>query len=88
MFVPYIVECEYQLDFRTKDKDNPLGVATIYHPTQVNNHYKLRKIERAGYKFYKIDKLTIITHNSIKKFDYFFSENHVPQPMLMTKKYN
>ena len=40
-FVPYTAELECQLDFRTKDKDKPLGVATIYHATQVKNHNKL-----------------------------------------------
>ena len=40
-FVPYTVECEYQLDFRNKDKDRHWGVATIYHRTQVNNHKEI-----------------------------------------------
>ena len=35
MFVPYTAKCENQLDLRSKDKDKPLGVATIYHPTLV-----------------------------------------------------
>ena len=30
--VPYIGECQYQLDNRSKDKDKPWGVATIYQP--------------------------------------------------------
>ena len=30
--VPYSGECEYHLDYRSKDKDKPWGVATIYHP--------------------------------------------------------
>ena len=59
VFVRYTAECEYQLDFRSKDKDKPLGVATINHPTQVRNRNKIRKLEKDGYKFYKIDKLTI-----------------------------
>ena len=37
-FVPYTSECEYQLDYRSKDKDKPLGVATIYHPDLIKNH--------------------------------------------------
>ena len=31
-FVPSSGECEYQLDYRSKDKDKPWGVATFYHP--------------------------------------------------------
>ena len=69
IFVPYTAECEYQLDFRSKDKDKPLGVATIYHPTQVENHNKIIEFEKDRYKFYKADKLTLITNNSIKEFN-------------------
>ena len=29
-FIPSSAECKYQLDFRTKDKEKRLGVATIY----------------------------------------------------------
>ena len=32
---PYTVECEYQSDIRSKDKDKPWGVGNIYHPIQV-----------------------------------------------------
>ena len=42
IFVLYTVDCEYYLDFRTKDKDKPLGLATMYHPTQVKNHKHLK----------------------------------------------
>ena len=28
MFIPYTIKCEYQLDYRCRDK--PWGVATIY----------------------------------------------------------
>ena len=45
-FVPYKAECEYHLDFRSKDKDTPLGVATINHPTQVKNHNKIKKKQK------------------------------------------
>ena len=33
------------------------GIAIIYHPTQIENHIKIRKLGRNGYIFYKIDKL-------------------------------
>ena len=62
-FVPYTAECEYQLDYRNEDKDKPWGVATIYHPTQVKNHKQIKKLENDGFKFHKIDKLTISTYN-------------------------
>ena len=38
MFGPYTSECEYQLDYRCKDK--PWGVATIYHNPLFKNHKK------------------------------------------------
>ena len=41
-FVAYSGECEYQLDYRSKDKDKPWGVATIYHPPLIRNHKKLK----------------------------------------------
>ena len=47
-FVPHTAECEYQLDFRTKDKDKPLRLATIYRPTQEKNHNRNRKLEKEG----------------------------------------
>ena len=41
-FVPYSGECEYQLDQRSKDKDKPWGVATIYHPPLNKNRKKIK----------------------------------------------
>ena len=41
--VAYIGECEYQLDYRSKDKDKPWGVATIYHRPLIRNHKKLNR---------------------------------------------
>ena len=70
MFVSYSAECEYQKDFRTDDKD--IEIATLYHPTRVMNHNKIKKFEKDGFCFYKIDKLTIITSNSIKNFEPVF----------------
>ena len=29
VFVPYTLECEHQLDFRSTDEDKPCGVATV-----------------------------------------------------------
>ena len=47
-FALYTAECENQLDFISKDKDKPLGVATIYHPTQVKNQNKVKKLGKDG----------------------------------------
>ena len=42
-------------------------------------------MEQDGYKFRKHDKVTFITHNTIKKFNPIFYRNHIPKPMFMTK---
>ena len=39
-FVPFSGECEYQFDFRNKDKEKAWVVATIYHPSLNKNHGK------------------------------------------------
>ena len=70
--MPYAAEWEFQLEFRSKDRDKPIVVATTYHPTQEKNHNKIRKLVRNGYKFYKIDKVTITTCNSKKKVNPIF----------------
>ena len=41
-FAPYSGECEYQLDYRSKDKDKPWGVATIHHPPFIKDNKNLR----------------------------------------------
>ena len=41
-FAPYSGDCEYQLDYRSKDKDKARGVATIYHPLLIKNHKKIK----------------------------------------------
>ena len=38
IFVPYSGECEYRLDYRSKYKDKPWGVATIFLHPLVKNH--------------------------------------------------
>ena len=85
-FVPCSGECQYQLIYRSKDKDKMWGVATIYHQTLIKNHKKkIKELEKNGYKFFKNDKLTLITYNSIKKFNPIFYRNHMPKPTLATK---
>ena len=39
--MPYTAESEYELEVMSKDKDEPWGVAAIYHPTQNEKHNKL-----------------------------------------------
>ena len=41
MFVPYTSECEYQLDYRAKDK--PYGVANIYLDPLIKKNQRNRK---------------------------------------------
>ena len=55
IFEHYTAECENQLDNRTKDKDKLLGLATIYHSTQVKEQKKVKKFEKDGYNFWKND---------------------------------
>ena len=37
-FVPYTGECEYHMDYRSKDKDKPWGVDTKYQTPLIKNH--------------------------------------------------
>ena len=37
-FVPNKVECEYQLDYKSKNKDKPWVVATFCHPPSIKFH--------------------------------------------------
>ena len=49
------------------------------------NHKKTKEVEKDGCKFHKIDKLTISTYSSIKKFNPIFYRDQLPKPMLMNK---
>ena len=83
IITPYTVECIYELDYRSKDK--PWGVATIYLDPLIKTHKKIKELEKDGYKFHKIDKLTISTYNSIKKFNPLFFRDHIPKSMFINK---
>ena len=83
MFTPYTSECEYRLDYRCKDKR--YGVATIYMNPLIKPIKKIRELEKDGYKLRKIDKLTITTYNSNKKFNPIFYRDHVPKSMFINK---
>ena len=83
IFVPYTSECIHQLDSRCKDK--PWGIATIYLNPSIKSHKKIREIEKDGYKFHKIDKLTISTYNSIKNINPIFYRDHTPKSMFLNK---
>ena len=84
-FVPYSGKCEDRLHYRSKDKDKPWGVATIFLDPLVKNLKKINEIEKDRFKSRIIDKLTVITHNSIKKFNPIFYKNHIPKPNFITK---
>ena len=47
-FVPYSGLCEYQMNCRSKDKDKPWGVATIYHPPLKKYHNKIKGLVKDG----------------------------------------
>ena len=84
IIIPYTSECINQLDYRCKDK--PWGLATIYLDPLIRTHKKIRELEKDGYKFHKIDKLTISTYNSIKNFNPLFYRDHIPKSMFINKK--
>ena len=52
IFVPYRTKCEHQLDYSSRDEDKPIGVATINHPTQVENH-KIKNLKELVIIFMK-----------------------------------
>ena len=83
LFIPYTSECLYQLDYRCKDK--AWGIADIYLDPLVRSHKKIKELEKDGYKFHKIDKLTISTYNSIKNFNPIFYRDHIPKSMFIKK---
>ena len=85
-FVRYAAECEYEIVLRN-EQDNKIWESnfTIYLPPQVKNHRKIKELECNGYKFYKIDILTITVYNSIKDFHPIFYKKYIPKPMIVTK---
>ena len=83
IFIPYTCECIYDLDYRCEDE--AWGVATIYLDPLIKSHKKNKELEKDGYKFRKIDKLTISTYNSIKKFNPIFFRDHIPKSMFINK---
>ena len=85
-FVRYASDCDYEIVFRN-EKDNKIweNNFTICLPPQVKNHRKIKDLEYNGYKFYKIDILTITVYNSVKDFHPIFYKNYIPKPMIATK---
>ena len=72
-FVCYAAKCEYEIAFRNEqDKKIWESNFAIYLPPQVKNHRKIIELEYNGYKFHKIDILTITAYNSIKDFHPIF----------------
>ena len=41
MNVPLSGECEYHVEYRSKDKYDLWGVATFYHPPLIRNHKEI-----------------------------------------------
>ena len=85
-FVRYVAECEYEIVLRN-EQDNKIWESnfSIYLPPQIKNHRKIKELEYNGYKFHKIDILTITVYNSIKDFHPIFYKKYIPKPMIATK---
>ena len=85
-FVRCASECEYEIVLRN-EKDNKIWEDnySIYLPTQVKDHKKIKELEYNNYKFHKIDVLTITVYNSIKDFHPIFYKKYIPKPMITTK---
>ena len=81
----YLIQLNVNIKLGLGLKIKSLGIATIYHPTQVKNHKKIIKIDKVGYIFDKIVKLTIFTNNSIRKLNPISYKNCIQKPMPMTK---
>ena len=85
-FDRYAAECEYEIVLRNK-QDNKIweNNFSIYLPPQIKTHRKIKELEYNGYKFHKIDTLTITVYNSIKDFHPIFYKKFIPKPMVATK---
>ena len=85
-FVRYAAECEYEIAFKN-EKDNKIWEDnfSIYLPPEVKNHRKIKELEYNGYKFHKINILTITVYKSIKDFHPIFFKKHIPKAMIVTK---
>ena len=85
-FIYYAAECEYEIVLRN-EKDNKIweSTFTINLPPQIKNHRKIKELEHNGYKFFKIEVLTITVYNSIKDIHPIFYKKYIPKPMLANK---
>ena len=63
----------------------PYGVGSMYIDPLIKPNKKIRELEKDGYKFHKIDKLTISTYNTIKKFNPIVHRDHIPKSMFINK---
>ena len=85
-FVHYAAECEYEIVLKNKQHNKIWeNNYSIYLPPQIKTHRKIKELEYNGYKFHKIDTLTISVYNSIKDFHPIFYKKYIPKPMLATK---
>ena len=60
-----------------------MGSSNYLSPTFKQNQNRIRKLEKDGYKFYKLDKLTKITYKSISIFNPIFYKNHIYQNLYL-----
>ena len=79
----YAAECKYEIVLKNK-QDNKFweNNFSIYLPPQIKTHRKIKELEYNGYKFHKIDTLTITVYNSIEDFNPIFYKKFIPKPML------
>ena len=83
IFVPYTCECIYHLVYKCADK--PIGVAVIYLDPLIKTNRPIKELEKDGYKFNKIAKLTISTYNSISEINHIFYRDYIPKSMFINK---
>ena len=85
-FVHYAAECEYEIVLRNKHNNKICeNNFSLYLPPQIKTHRKIKELEYNGYKFHKIDTLTITVYNSIKDFHPMFYKKFILKPMIATK---
>ena len=80
-FLTYSAKREYQIFIRANDK--LIGLGSIHLKVKEND--KIKSFQKDGYKFLKIDFLTITTYNTIKNINPEHYKKYVPKPMLTTK---
>ena len=84
MYYPFSSVAQYDIDLRHKGKG--IILATNFQLPYMSNHSEIRQIEKQeGYKFFKIDDLTITTCNSIRNIHPLYYCEFIPKTMLGTR---